>query len=167
MTFSDPWRSLISHSNRTRQYDKSLEYFRQAVELDANFWYAQYFLGLADEQTGAFAEAATAFQQAERVSDAPEVSSAVGHLYVVAGKRDEALKVFDELKNESKERYVSPYDMALIDAALGDKEQAFADLQKAYDDRTAWIAMYLNIDPRLDSLRSDTRFADLARRIGL
>ena len=77
------------------------------------------------------------------------------------------MKVFDELKNESKERYVSPYDMALIDAALGDKEQAFADLQKAYDDRTAWIAMYLNIDPRLDSLRSDTRFADLARRIGL
>jgi len=70
------------------------------------------------------------------------------------------------LKVLSKRRYVSPYFVALIYTGLGEEDQAFAWLQKAHEDRWGWLA-YLKMDPRLDSLRADPRFADLARRIGL
>ena len=65
----------------------------------------------------------------------------------------------------SKERYVSPYDIALIHTALGGIEEAFRYLEKAYDEGAEWI-IYTNVDPRLDPLRNDARFLDLMRRIG-
>jgi hypothetical protein len=80
-----------------------------------------------------------------------------------ATKRYQAL---DELKALSNRRYVSPYSIALIYAGLGEKDQAFAWLEKAYEDRSS-LMVYLKVEPMLDSLRSDTRFAELVRRIGL
>jgi len=90
----------------------------------------------------------------------------LGHAYAVAGKRSEAEKVLSELRELANQRYVSPYDVAMIYVGLGDKEQAFAWLEKAYQEhaRRLWA---LKVNPTWDSLRSDSRFAGLLRRIGL
>jgi len=70
------------------------------------------------------------------------------------------------LEQLSKERYVSAYDIALVHTGLGDKEQAFEWFEKAYQERSAALS-WLKVDARLDQLRSDPRFADLIRRVGL
>ncbi len=81
-------------------------------------------------------------------------------------KRGEALKVLADLKAASKRRYVPSYEIAVIHAGLGDKDEAFAWLQKAYDDRDSSWLVDLNVDPRFEPLRSDARFVELVRRIG-
>jgi hypothetical protein len=71
------------------------------------------------------------------------------------------------LKELSAHSYVAPYNIAAIYAGLGEKEQAFAWLDRAYADRSSLLAIYFKTDPRMDSLRSDPRFAELVRRVGL
>ncbi len=90
----------------------------------------------------------------------------LGHGYAVAGKRREAQKVLNELNDLSKQKYVSSYDIAVIYVGLGEKEQAFAWLEKAYDERSTWLE-FLKVEPQLDPLRSDPRFVELVRRVGL
>ncbi|MDQ3710608.1 MAG: hypothetical protein M3388_00075 [Acidobacteriota bacterium] len=80
--------------------------------------------------------------------------------------RDKANKILDELREMSKQRYVSPYLFAVVYVGLGDKEQAFAWLEKAYHERTFFL-IWLKVEPRFDSLRDDARYKDLLRRIGL
>jgi hypothetical protein len=76
------------------------------------------------------------------------------------------MKILDQLKELSRQRYISPLDIGIIYAGLGEKEQAFAWLNKACEDRI-WPLPHLKVDPRFDSLRSDPRFADLVQRVGL
>ena len=72
----------------------------------------------------------------------------------------------DKLKELSKHRYVSPYNIAIVYAGLNDKDQAFEWLEKAYDARSSWMT-WLKVEPKFDSLRSDAHFTDLMRRVGL
>lgn len=92
----------------------------------------------------------------------------LGYAYAVAGKRDEAQKILDELKELSKQpqRYVSPFDLTIIYMGLGDKDQAFVWLEKTYEERPD-ILQHIKVSPRYDSLRSDPRFTDLVRRMKL
>ena len=92
--------------------------------------------------------------------------AALGHAYAVSGRRAEARQALDELVARSRRRHVPAYTIAAIYAGLGDKDQAFAWLEKAFADR-AWYMTSLKVDPKLDSLRSDPRFKDLVRRVGL
>jgi Flp pilus assembly protein TadD len=92
--------------------------------------------------------------------------AAMGHAYASAGQRAQAQKVLDRLKELAKQRYVAPSDIAMIYAGLGEKDQALAWLDRAYQERS-WYMVLLNVDPRLDNLRSDARFQDLVRRVGL
>ncbi|GAC1396043.1 MAG: hypothetical protein NVSMB56_10510 [Pyrinomonadaceae bacterium] len=89
----------------------------------------------------------------------------LGHSYAASGKRSDALKILNELKEMSKHSYVSPYDLAILYIGLGDKDQAIEQLNKAYEERAGWI-IYLRVEPLFDPLRSDPRFSDLVRRIG-
>src|SRR5207249_169789 len=94
------------------------------------------------------------------------VLSMLGHSYAASGKRAEAQKVLDELKKQSKEKYVSPYYMTVVCAGMGEKEQAIEWLQKAYEDKSEWL-VWIKVDPVLDGLRSDPRFKEIMQRIGL
>ena len=78
----------------------------------------------------------------------------------------EARKILDQLKERSQQTYVQPMWLAVIYIALGDKDQAFDWMQKAYEDRSAWL-VYLKVDPLFDNVRQDARFTDLMRRVGL
>ena len=90
----------------------------------------------------------------------------LGHVYGITGKERQTLAMIDELKQLSARGYVPSTSIAFVYAGLGDKDQAFAWLEKAYEEHS-FQNQWLNVEPRWDSLRSDPRFADLMRRIGL
>ena len=132
------------------------------------FWFDHCFLGRAYEQKGRLPEAIAEFQRAlELEKDNTEIWSGLGHAYALSGNRAEAQKVLDHLKELSAHTLGRPYNVAVIYAGLGEKDQAFAWLDRAYKDRSYYLAVYLPTDARLDSLRSDPRFVDLKRRVGL
>jgi len=149
-----------------RRYDQAIAESRKALEMDANFSRAHFNLGLAYEQKKMFPQAIASFQKAIASSGGPLMEAALGHAYAVAGRRAEAQEVLDRLIELSKQRYVSAYQIATIYAGLGETDQAFAWLEKAYGERNNWLA-YLKVDPIFDGLRSDSRFAALVRRVGL
>ena len=139
----------------------------KTVEMDPTYALAHWYLGLAYEQRGMFAEAIEEFQKAVALSQRnPTYLASLGHGYAMAGQGAEARKLLQELRELSKQRYVLPYCFAVIHAGLGEKDEAFAYLEKGYQERDSWLNQ-LKVEPRLDGLRSDPRFADLVRRVGL
>jgi serine/threonine protein kinase/tetratricopeptide (TPR) repeat protein len=152
----------------TRQWDPAIAQLHSAIELDPTFWFSRCFLGRAYEQKEKLPEAIAEFQRAvELEKDNSETWSDLGYAYALSGKKAEAQKVLDHLKELSAHSWVAPYNVAVIYAGLGEKDQAFAWLDRAYKDRSYYLAEYLPTDARLDSLRSDPRFVALLRRVGL
>src|SRR5262245_837365 len=156
------------HYLHAREYDRAVEPLLKTIELDPNFVTSYLYLGLAYEQKRMNDAAIAEFSKAVAISSdgrRPVMEAALGHAYAVAGKRAEAQRLLDGLKRAWQGRFLSPYGVALIYVGLGDKEQAFAWLNRAYDERDNWLN-YLKVEPRLDPLRSDARFTDLLRRVG-
>jgi len=151
-----------------RQWDPAIEQLHRAIEIDPNFWFSHCFLGRAYEQKGKLPEAIVEFQRAvELEKDNAETWSGLGRAYALSGNRAEAQKILDHLKEVSAHSWVAPYNSAVIYAGLGDRNQAFALLDQAYKDRSYYLPTYLATDARMDSLRSDPRFVELNRRVGL
>ncbi|MGE0882810.1 MAG: winged helix-turn-helix domain-containing protein [Blastocatellales bacterium] len=149
-----------------RQYDQAVEPYRRAIAAEPRSHWTHLMLGWTYEQQGKFADAIAELKQAHRLNDIPQTLAALGHAFASAGQKAEAQKILAELQETAKRRYVSPYDLATVYAGLGEKEQALAWLEKAYEDRSGWLALWLKTDPKFDNLRSDWRFRDLLRRIG-
>ena len=150
-----------------RQYDKAIEPLQKTLELNPNFSIARWYLGLTYEQQGGFEEAVAEFEQSVRLTGGlPSMVALLGHAYAVQNRAADAQAILRQLIARSQKEYVPPYPVAVIYAALGQKDDAFAWLEKAYDERDSWMD-YLGLDPRLDGLRSDPRFADLLRRMKL
>lgn len=101
-----------------------------------------------------------------QTSDDPQAISSLGRLYARMGNRAEAQKMLDKLQEISKQRYCSTYWTALLYIGLGDKERALSALEKACDDRY-FLMIWVNSDPLFDGLRSEARFIEIVRRIGL
>jgi tetratricopeptide (TPR) repeat protein len=138
---------------------------RKCIDLDPNYWPAYYFLGQAYQQVGRFADAIAVLQKAREIEDQIAVPLAeLAHAYVMAGRWAEAHQALNELLARSSSGHVSKYVIATVYAALGEKDQAFAMLERAYEERS-WYLVFLRLDPELDSLRSDMRFQDLLRRM--
>ena len=148
-----------------RDYDAATRRFRKALELDENFVPAHGWLGMALGQQGRFVEAIDTFQRALEVERTPILLAMIGHAYAIAGERTKATEALDALRDEAKSRYVSPYDLAVIHAGLGNQSEAMRTLRVAFDDRSAWM-VFVGVDPRLDPLRELPEFRDLATRVG-
>jgi TolB-like protein/Flp pilus assembly protein TadD len=165
--------SLIVNTNvaltyyYARQFDKAIDELRKVLEMDQTFYYARWNLGLCYQMKGMFSEAISEYQKAWQLSNDPAVLALIGQAYASSGRRDEALRVLAQLKEISKSQYVSAYSFALVHAALGDRDEAFRWLEKSYADHSFGEVGYIKIDPLVDSLRSDSRFTDLLRRLGL
>jgi serine/threonine protein kinase/tetratricopeptide (TPR) repeat protein len=168
----DPLSRIINanlglHYYYARQYDQAIEQLRKTINLEPDFGLAYFYLGRALAQKGMYKEAIAELQKARDLSgEDPETIAELGYAYGLAGRRAEAQKVLDELNELSKRRYVLPYFIATVHTGLGDKDQAFEWLEKAYAASHPGLAL-VNVDPKFDTLRSDPRFADLVRRIGL
>jgi Flp pilus assembly protein TadD len=114
-----------------------------------------------------YEKAVTEHQNAASLwEDNPEFTAYLGHTYAVSGRKGDARRTIAEIKRMSERRHVSPYYIALIYTGLGEREQAFRWLEKAYQERDHELGL-LKADHRLDSLRTDPRFAELERRVGL
>ncbi|HEX8494318.1 MAG TPA: protein kinase [Pyrinomonadaceae bacterium] len=148
-----------------RRYDESLTHLQTTLEKDPQYADTHWSYGLVYEQKKMTAEAIAAFQKAIDLSRTaefpegkPEMIAALGHAYAIAGKRSEAEKILEQLNGLiAQQRYVSPYSIALVYAGLGDKDKAFSWIERAYDERDEAL-VHLKVDPRLDPLRSDSRF---------
>ena len=155
------------HYQFARQYEQAVEQCWKTSELHPNSFWPAYFFGLAYEQQGQIDRAAEEFQIAVKMSgDVTFASAGLGHLYGVVGKAAEARAVFNELSARANRVYVPAYDIALVCVGLGWKDQALDYLSQAHQERSGWMT-YLNVDPRLDPLRSDARFVELLRRVRL
>src|SRR5437016_4361871 len=150
-----------------RQYDQAIQELRQINRLDPKFSVPYWGLGLCYEQMGVYEEAVTQLQKAIDLSGrgANGIAS-LGHAYGLAGRRGEALKILLELEERAKKSYVSSYQIALVYLGLHRNDEALKQLENAYQERSTLLT-YLKMDPRFDPLRSDPRFEDLLRRIGL
>ena len=115
-----------------------------------------------------YPEAIAAFEEAARLSGRRILAvAALGHVYAVSGRREEAMRLIEELKGWSERGYDPLANIALVHAGLGQNDEAIAWLDKAYQARSAFLyILSLKVDPRWDALRSDARFQDLLRRIG-
>jgi TolB-like protein/Tfp pilus assembly protein PilF len=150
-----------------RRYDDAKTQLLASLELDPNFWVSRDLLGWVYEQKGELVKAIAEYQKARQTE--PEVAeplACLGRAYALSGRAREARDVLRQLDEFSKSHWVTAYDRAFIYVALGDKDQAMVALEKAYQDRS-WYLTELLVDPKLDPLRSDARFADLARRMNL
>jgi len=155
------------HYFYARQYDQAIEQYRRTLELDPASPQAERYAAWAFLQKGRHEEAIADLRAASSAFGRnPEVEAELGYALAVAGRRAEARAVLEGLSQPSPNRYVSPYSVALVHAGLGDRDQALAWLDKAYDDRSDYMP-YLGLEPMLDPLRSDPRFGALVRRVGL
>ncbi|MFP5246541.1 MAG: protein kinase domain-containing protein, partial [Thermoanaerobaculia bacterium] len=145
-----------------RDYESATRRFRKALELDENFIPAHGWLGMALGQQKRYREAVEAFNRALEVDHIPILTAMLAHTHAIAGHREHALSLLDELTQLSRERYISPYDIAVIRAGLGDTSAALAKLREAVEDRSAWL-VFLDVDPRLDRLRNEPGFRVIPR----
>jgi len=166
----DPLSVLVSGDTGqayyyARRYDEAIQQMKSIV--DPNDAGANIILGEIYEQKGMYDEAIAAYQKAIEASERTSaILGLLGHAYAASGRRGEALKILDELKEMSKQKYVSPYHMAVLYTGLGDKDRAIEQLNKAYEERAGWV-INLKVEPLFDTLRSDPRFGDLLRRMSL
>lgn len=148
-----------------RQYDQAIEVLKRTLELDRNYEMTHVFLGYTYAAKGKNAEAIAAYQEAMRLGiSAPGFQIFLGAVYARAGEREKARAILKRL--ETSTAYVSPCELAILYTALDERERAFASLERAYAERDLQMGT-LSYDPHFDDLRSDPRFTDLIRRIGL
>jgi TolB-like protein/DNA-binding winged helix-turn-helix (wHTH) protein/Tfp pilus assembly protein PilF len=148
-----------------RDYDRTILECTKTLEMEPGFAPAHVYRGMAYEQKGMFDKAIADLEAARDSQERPSFSGALGHAYAVAGKKAEARMLLRDLKESSAKHYFPPYYLALIYVGLGEREEALNLLERAYEERYPWL-IHLNVDPRLDPLRSEPRFKNLVSRIG-
>jgi TolB-like protein/Tfp pilus assembly protein PilF len=150
-----------------RRYDEAISQLCKTAEMDQSFPVTNYLLGLAYLQKEKINEAIAEFHKGDQLSNShPAALSGLGQAHGLAGRKTEGLQYLERLRAVSKTRYVSQYFMACVWIGLGDKAQAFDCLEKAFQERSSWMA-HLKVDPVVDGLRSDPRFKSLIERVGL
>jgi tetratricopeptide (TPR) repeat protein len=150
-----------------RRFDEAIAAYRQALELDPNFSWGHLWIGQAYVQKGMHKEAIEEIREALRLSNGDvRMLATLGHAYAVSGNRTEALKILGELQQQSHNRYVSPYFIAVVYVGLGVDEEALRWLEKAYEERHPYLIL-LKVEPVFDNLRKNERFLDLQKRVGL
>lgn len=154
------WRLYLA-----REYDRSIAQLQDTLEMDSNYEWAHLTLGLAYEQKGQYNLALQELQRAMELShSSPLTISALAHAYALSGDHAEAIKLLAQLQARSKKQYVSPYYVAVVYLGLGKNDVAMDWLEKAYTDRSNGL-VFLKVEPELDPLRTNPRFAALQARL--
>lgn len=149
-----------------RDYKALVESGLRSVVSDPKGWVSHYDLGGGYEGSGQLAQAIPEYQKAVQLSGGDQdATAALAHVYAVSDKKSQAKDILRDMLSRSKTSYISPYMIATIYAGLGDKDQAFMFLEKAYKEKSPDISWSFKSDLRLDNLRSDPRFLSLLQRI--
>ena len=147
-----------------RQFDKALDQAKKTYDLDPSMVTGQNWMCHAYDVNGMYAESLAISEKATQLNRS--LLAALGYAYAKSGRRQEAEAVLKQWKEIEKTKYVANYWLAIVYAALGEKDAAFAELEKAYREHD-WFLQRLKTDPFMDPLRGDPRFKDLVRRLGL
>jgi adenylate cyclase len=158
--------SLAQHFYFTGQYDRAVDNLNGKLVANPNTASLHEWLGLVYQQQSRSQQAIEEFQKAISLSNGVDGLGSLGHVYAMAGKKDETQKILQKIDEVSKRVYVSPYQKAVIYAALGKTDQALAEIANAYNQRSL-SPTSLRFDPRLNELRRDPRFQDFYRRTGM
>jgi adenylate cyclase len=153
------WTFYIRHRN-----DEAIALYRKTLELDPNFILLSVWLAQTYEQKGMYAEALAELERARKIDNWSWILTEIGCVDAFLNKRDEAHKIIDELKARAAHEYIDETLMVYIYAALGEKDEAFAWMEKGYQSRAGNLP-WLEMEPKFDPLRSDPRFAEFVRRI--
>jgi len=168
----DPLSLIINalngyHLHLARRDDEAIARLKKTVELDSNFWIAHQFLGMAYIEKKMYPEAISEFSQAVKLSGGNSEPLALnGYASVLSGDTAKGRAVLQELKSLESQRYVPPSNLALLSYVLGEKDEAFSWLEKAYQDHDIRLCR-LKVDSKWDSMRSEPRFVEILKRIGL
>jgi TolB-like protein/Flp pilus assembly protein TadD len=148
-----------------RQYDRAIEQAKKAVELDPTFIQGHRWLGLGYAAKGNFPDAIDEFKLTVKLSPAnlTYLANLALH-YAWAGKETEARQALAQVKDLSKTQFISAWAIGMIYVALGDKDEAFAWMDRAYEEHNGWL-LTLRVNPWVDPLRSDPRFDEMVRRV--
>ena len=159
--------NLAWQLHQARRDDEAYAQMQKTMELNPQFWGAHWVLGQYYREKKQYSESIAELQKAVALGGGYTLAkSTLAYTYAVAGKRAEAIEIVRELEAKSQETYVSPAHIAVIYAGLGDKDVAFAWLEKAYLARARAMA-WLNVSREWDGLRADPRFEALLRKVGL
>ena len=151
----------------SHNYDRAIKEIREVLEKEPNFIPAHAYLGMSYIQKGMYENAVSEFQVSVMLSSrSPLYIAGLAHACAVAGKREEAHKMIEELKELSKKIYVPAFSMALIYTGLDEREEAISWLEKAVEERYYQVTN-IKVDPRFDSLHSDSRYKALLKKMGL
>ncbi len=150
-----------------RQNERALEQAKIAYDLEPNFVIGRIGLGYIYNANGMYVEAISLGEESLRIYPAnQDFLMITGYAYAKSDHRREAEETVKKFKEVAKTQYVAPYYIAIIYGALGERDDAFAELEKAFAEHD-WSLQLLKVDPYMDSLRDDPRFKDLLRRMGL
>ena len=148
-----------------RRYQEAFDQCRKTLDLDPEYAMGHYCLGVSEVALKHYAEAVSEMKRANALGTTPVYKYSLGYAYAMAGNRSDARAVIEELKRSSGSSYAPAYYIASIYAALAERDQAFAWLRRAYDQRDPQLTLLL-CDPFVDPLRSDPRFNALVREVG-
>jgi serine/threonine-protein kinase len=147
--------------------DAAADRLQKTLELDPNFWIARLFLGKVYVERKEYPEAREEFEKARNFSHGnSETLAMIGYLAALAGDTPKAMSVLAELQTLTAQRYIPPHNVAVVYLGLGERDEALAWLEKAYQDHDVRLS-FLKVDPKWERLRSDTRFGSLLKRLGL
>ena len=149
---------------RARRFDEAITQLNRVLELDSNFWVTRWYLGAVFDAKGQYAEAVAEYKKALAVNDNPFVKALLISSLAKSGKRNEAVKLFGELQLDATRRVVTSASLALAYNAVGERDKAFALLDKEVSDRTTRPRDFA-INPIWDDFRNDPRFAELVKRV--
>ena len=163
--------SLIIQTNLGVAYlhngriDEAIAQCRKAIALDGSFYPAQREYGLALELQGKIPEAIAQYEKAAALTDDPTPLGTLGRIYGIAGRKDEAQKILERLRQLRAQRYTAAYSLALVVLGLGDKAEAIHWLEEGYRERDGDLLGAIRVDPQLTPLHGDPRFEALAEKI--
>ncbi|MBA3438243.1 MAG: PD40 domain-containing protein, partial [Pyrinomonadaceae bacterium] len=166
----DPLASFNQHSlgwclYYARRYDESLAQYRKLIQSDSHYGLARFCFSWVLRRAGMYEEAIIeAKKGVELTGESPFILAGLAAAYAEAGRDEEARHLLSELHELARERYVSPYHLALVHCHLGERDAALDLLEQAFTIGDSWI-VWLGVEPQLDPLRSSTRFAALLRQI--
>jgi TolB-like protein/Tfp pilus assembly protein PilF len=148
-----------------RRYNEAEAQVRKTLEIDPQFFLAHYYWGEVLQFKGRLTEAIAEFQKAFELNNDPYSLAMLGQAYARNGQKDEAQKILARLNEEAKSHYIAPYALALVQIALGDKDHAIQELERAYSEGETNYLFAIKVDPMLDNLRGDPRFEALVQKV--
>jgi serine/threonine protein kinase/tetratricopeptide (TPR) repeat protein len=167
----DPLSPIVSASTGIRLYmagsqDQAIEQLEKTLEMAPEFPVAHWMIAYPYFRKGLHDEAIAHLEKAVDITEATFFMGFLGYAYGVDGRREEALRILENLQTRAENRYVQPLAVAWVYAGLGEKDRAFEWLEKAYEERAGFLYLFPHMD-MAGVLKDDPRFADLVRRIGI